>query len=415
MSTIAIITVAAGGNVPPAIMIGRELVARGHRVHMLGQESQRTRLAAAGFDFIALRSLEFWGDRRNEEPAPATADDVVRLASSRDIRNEAGDILTRLAPDAVLVDVLMATAILGAHDAGLATAVLFHTYYEFWLDGYHGRIGPLARLRGVDVRRTWESADAQLVTCEADFDPAARTRNLAHRPTWVGAIVAGTASAPAQGPPLVLVSLSSTWVAGQTDAYQRIITALGTLPVRGLVTLGGVTPDRELTVPANVEVRDYARHDEVMPGVSLVVGHGGHATTFTALAHGKPLLILPMHPMLDQGMVGASMVEAGAGLMLERTASSEQIATAIRSVLADPRIAKSTQAIGARLRASDAAGAAATCLLELPSPKGRSINRPPVRRGAVRRAVLSSGNAGARRPLLTQLDEGDADGTPRVG
>ena len=262
MSTIAIITVAAGGDVPPAISTGANSW-RAVTDGMLGQESQRTRLAAAGFDFTALRSLEFWGDRRREAPGPATADDVVLLASSNDIRHEASGILARLAPDAVLVDVLMATAILGAHDAGLATAVLFHTYYEFWLDGYHGRIGPLARQRGVDVRKAWESADAQLVTCEADFDPATRNRNLAHRPTWVGAIVAGTAPAPAQEPPLVLVSLSSTWVAGQTDAYQRIITALGTLPVRGLVTLGGVTPDRELTVPANVEVRDYTDHDEV--------------------------------------------------------------------------------------------------------------------------------------------------------
>ena len=83
-----------------------------------------------------------------------------------------------------------------------------------------------------------------------------------------------------------------------------------------------------------------------------------------------------MHPMLDQAMVGASVVEAGAGLMLERTASSEQIATAIGSMLADTGIVQSAQAIGARLRASDAVGAAATCLLELPSPKRTSINRP---------------------------------------
>ena len=210
MSTIAIITVAAGGNMPPTISIGRELLARGHRVHMLGQENQRTTIEAAGFDFTALRSLEFWGDLRAAASVPAVVGRLVRLASSRDIRNEAAGILARLAPDAVLVDVLMPTAILGAHDAGLPTAVLFHTYYKHWVDGYHaGLIGRLARLRGVNMRKTWESAEAQLVTCEADFDPAARSRNLAHRPTWVGAIVSGTAPAPAEGPRSVLVSLSS--------------------------------------------------------------------------------------------------------------------------------------------------------------------------------------------------------------
>ena len=45
-------------------------------------------------------------------------------------------------------------------------------------------------------------------------------------------------------------------------------------------------------------------HNDVLPGVSLVIGHGSHATTMRALAWGRPLLIVPMHPMLDQPMIG---------------------------------------------------------------------------------------------------------------
>ena len=150
-----------------------------------------------------------------------------------------------------------------------------------------------------------------------------------------------------------------------------------------------------------------------MPGVSLVVGHGGHATTFTALAHGKPLLILPMHPMLDQAMVGASVVEAGAGLMLERSASSEQIATAIRSVLADPRIARSTRAIGDRLRASDASGCGSDLPARAPERKRQEHQPPP---GSSTRCPSSGPVLWQTLPpveqLLTQLDEGVSDGTP---
>ena len=112
-------------------------------------------------------------------------------------------------------------------------------------------------------------------------------------------------------------------------------------------------------------VRAYADHAEIMPQVSLVVGHGGHATTFTALAHGKPLVILPMHPLLDQPMVASSVVDAGAGLTLKRTASSSRIAAAIQTALADSRMRLAAEAIGERIRSSDAPAAAAEHLLML--------------------------------------------------
>ena len=367
MSTITIVTVAAGGNVPPAEGIARELITRGHEVHLLGQEHQRTRFETAGADFTALDSLQFYGDHHGKTTVLAEVNNAARLASSRAIRAEVGENLTRRAPDAVLVDVLMASAVQGSRDAGIPTAVLFHTFYEFWLRGLHaGPVGWLTRMRGVNVRRIWESADAQLVTCEAEFDPAARRQQPAGGPIWVGAITAGTPPVPVAEPPLILVSLSSTWFPGQTAAYQNIMTALGTLPVRGLVTLGGVAQDRAFDVPENVEVRDYTDHAEIMPTVSLVVGHGGHATTFSALAHGKPLVMLPMHPLLDQPMVAASVVDVGAGVMLKRTASSEQIANAITTALASTDMRLAAEAIGVHLRRTDAAGTAATQLLALP-------------------------------------------------
>jgi UDP:flavonoid glycosyltransferase YjiC (YdhE family) len=136
-----------------------------------------------------------------------------------------------------------------------------------------------------------------------------------------------------------------------------------------------VGPDRAFDVPANVEVRDHADHAELMPTVSLVVGHGGHATTFSALAHGKPLVILPMHPLLDQPMIAASVVDAGAAVQLKRTASSNQIAHAIATALASAEMRRAAEAIGAHLRTTDAASTTVTQLLKLSRPvttKGKS-------------------------------------------
>ena len=192
MSTIAIITVAAGGNVPPARSIGHALKDRGHEVHLFGQEQQRARFEAEGFAFTALASLQFWGERRTATTVPAAVSSAARLAASREIRAEVRATLARLHPDVVLVDALMASAILGSREAGLPTAVLFHTYYEYWMRGLHpGPVGWLSRARGVNMRQAWESADAQLVVCEADFDPASRRQHSANGPVWVGAMSTG--------------------------------------------------------------------------------------------------------------------------------------------------------------------------------------------------------------------------------
>jgi UDP:flavonoid glycosyltransferase YjiC (YdhE family) len=96
-----------------------------------------------------------------------------------------------------------------------------------------------------------------------------------------------------------------------------------------------------------------------MPEASVVVGHGGHSTTFAALAHDLPLVVMPMHPMLDQPMVGRAVARAGAAIVLPRTATPAAIAKAVGSLLAPSAARDAAAHIGARIRATDAAGAGA--------------------------------------------------------
>jgi UDP:flavonoid glycosyltransferase YjiC (YdhE family) len=66
-----------------------------------------------------------------------------------------------------------------------------------------------------------------------------------------------------------------------------------------------------------------------------------------------------MHPLLDQPLVARSVADAGAALVLGRTASVDAITAAARRVLADPSFAEAAGRIGERLRATDGASAAA--------------------------------------------------------
>jgi UDP:flavonoid glycosyltransferase YjiC (YdhE family) len=103
-----------------------------------------------------------------------------------------------------------------------------------------------------------------------------------------------------------------------------------------------------------------------MATCSAVIGHGGHSTTARALAHGLPLVIMPMHPMLDQPMVGKAVEAAGAGVSIKRTSSPAEIRAALDSVLSGPHRAAASE-IGARWRGSDGAVVAADRILALRS------------------------------------------------
>ena len=367
MPTITVVTVDAGGNVPPALRIAGELARRGHRVEVLGHARQADAITSVGLGFRSLASLDFW-DPSVRKSIPAAIDRIVRLAADPGIAREVGGAVAAAGSDVALVDCLMPSSLRGAYAGGARTAALFHTFLAFWIRGYErGPAGLVSRLRGTDPLRAWARADARLVASDFALDPASSlTSRLPAASEWIGSVETGVPAAPdTERRPLVLVSLSTTWFPGQTETYQRIIDALGLLPVRGLVTLGGLHPDHELRVPANVELRDAVPHAEVLPHAAAVVGHGGHSTTMRALAHGVPVLVMPIHPLLVQPTVGAAVERAGAGLVLPRTAAPARIASAVTTLLADADVRAAAAALGERFRSADAASAAADAIERL--------------------------------------------------
>ena len=82
-----------------------------------------------------------------------------------------------------------------------------------------------------------------------------------------------------------------------------------------------------------MEVLAFGDHDRLLPECALVVSHGGLGTVLRALAHGVPLLILPLGR--DQAF-NASRVEAlGAGIALPLDASPQRIHAALGALGSD--------------------------------------------------------------------------------
>lgn len=358
MARILVVTWDGGGNVPPMLGIAVELQRRGHQVRVLGHPQQREVVGSAGLNFVAYRHASPWSPKVTATGPRFQLRFLFGVFTNPGPGKDVRDELAREPVDLALVDSMILAGLRATERAGVPTAVLMHTLHRYHTHEWsRGPIGVVAAVRGMRPGWLWNAADRVLVATDLALDPSAGGV-LPANVRYTGVVQAPIHSGTPKDKPLVLVSLSTIFFEGQEATLQTILDALEGLPIRAVVTTGAVAPGA-LRVPANVDVHEYLPHDEIMPSASLIVGHGGHSTTMRALAHGVPLLILPMHRVLDQAMIGKAVYDAGAGRVLPKTASAEEIRSALESLLQDPSYRHAAGVIGARLRLHNGAIAAA--------------------------------------------------------
>lgn len=382
MADLLMTTWDGAGTTPPLMSVARALVERGHRLRILADPVLRPDVEAAGAEHVPWstaphrtrpgRDGDFVRDWEADDPATNFGFMRDRLAVgpaeayARDVRAE----IERHRPSLVLSEVLLFGPLVAAEAAGVPAVVLnptinvipapgvppfglglmparddeeraLHTEAaEAVLAAWNVALPALNRARAsqglppvAHVLDQGRSAARVLVLTSRAFDLPAELPPVVKYagprlddPAW-----ASTWTPPGGDGPLVLGTLSSDYQA-QEDLLGRIIAALGQEPVRGVVTTGRGIDPASYTAPGNVQVVQAAPHREVLREASLVVTHAGHGSTIKALAAGVPLVCLPMGR--DQLDVAARVVHAGAGLRIDPDSSSEEIAAAVRKVLA---------------------------------------------------------------------------------
>jgi len=356
---VVFVTWDGGGNLPPALGIASELVRRGDDVRMLGHEAQRDAISRAGLEFTPIRTGR---DYVSAEPR-GTVDGTFGLAAvfaDRGIGDDALSMLAERPADVVVVDCLLWGAQQRLEQAGARVVILVHSLSAFFDRNARGPLGLIARLRGTDAVAAERGAALELVTSRAELEPPRRIRESVQHVGFVWQDHPPVA-AERTAVPRVLVSFSTTSFPGQARALQRVLDALADEPVEVVATTGAVDPSG-LRVPRNASVARLLDHAQVLPTTALVVGHGGHATTARALAAGIPVLVMPMHPLMDQPLVGKAVERLGVGATLPKSASIERIAAAARRLLDDRVVADAASALGRAVRAADGAVVAADAL-----------------------------------------------------
>ncbi|MBX3087709.1 MAG: hypothetical protein KF742_04425 [Cryobacterium sp.] len=123
-----------------------------------------------------------------------------------------------------------------------------------------------------------------------------------------------------------------------------------------MVTTGPSIKPSEIKAAGNTSVHSYLDHGEILPGTSLVVGHGGHSTVARALCYGIPLLLMPMHALMDQPAVSRAVAAQGAAIVLSKKSDPARIRQAAESLLSEESWRMAAEAIGKSARSADGAG-----------------------------------------------------------
>jgi UDP:flavonoid glycosyltransferase YjiC (YdhE family) len=123
---------------------------------------------------------------------------------------------------------------------------------------------------------------------------------------------------------------------GRTDIFEAIIRGLRDEPLNLVVTVGR---DRDPAAlgpqPPNVRVERYIPQTLLFPRCDLVISHGGSGTLVAALAHGLPLILVPIGA--DQPVNARRCAELGASRTLDQgRLTPEDVREAVRDVLQTP-------------------------------------------------------------------------------
>lgn len=347
MAKIAVVTWDGGGNLPPLQHIAVELQRRGHEVKVLGHAVQRGRLEAAGLDFTPYRQALPWSRVKPFEDIEIF-ERFVDGGAGEDFR----ELLAEWRADLAIIDCLMLGPLQAAEAIGIPTVAVIHSLWAFFGEMFpQGPIGEMGAPHGRHPSELWEKATEVWVTTDRTLDPV--QGDIPPNVRWTGVAQPPAKAVQDRNRKAVLLSLSTVYFPGQQESMQRILDAVGDLPITVVATIDENIAKGKLRIPDNVDARSFVDHGEVMPEVGMVIGHGGHATTMYALAHALPLLVIPQHPMLDQPVLGQLLAAAGAGIVLDQHPDAADIRRAVMTLLDDDTAAHAAAELGARIREHD--------------------------------------------------------------
>ncbi|BCJ56159.1 glycosyl transferase [Actinoplanes sp. NBRC 14428] len=176
------------------------------------------------------------------------------------------------------------------------------------------------------------------LTEEFRYRPAMFDRPPVPAPDWL----AGLGDRP-----VVHLSLGTTFSdsAPARQVQRTVMEALAGEPVSVVISTGGADPASYRDVPDNVHLVPYVDHEALLPHCAAFLCHGSFSSVLVAIAHGVPMVYLPLSA--DQPVVSMHLANLGLGVNLANARqgpvptldpaalTAESVRAAVRTVSGD--------------------------------------------------------------------------------
>ncbi|KFU76733.1 glycosyltransferase [Amycolatopsis lurida] len=349
----------AGGNghFRPLLPLARALADAGHEIAFTGEPFMVPIVEATGFAaFPSGPNLGSDGRRRPLLPVDRDREDadlrdgfVRRTAPLR-----AKDVLTLCedwTPDLLVCDEADHGAMIAAEQLGLphATVLVMAAGVLIRPELVDDALNGVRAAHGLPPQRNLEMAYRHLVLSPfpASFRdprfPLPPTAQSFHDP------VPGRGPVPdwhVEGRPTVYFTLGTIFNTESGDLFTRVLAGLKDVDATCVVTVGNLIDPAEFgPQPEHIHLTRYLPQDDVLPYCDAALTHGGSGSLLGAIAHGLPMVLLPMGA--DQPHNGDRVTELGLGTVLDVVeATPDDIRDAVTRVLREP----SYREAAARLR-----------------------------------------------------------------
>jgi MGT family glycosyltransferase len=349
VSHVAFFSFPAYAHVAPTLPVAAELVRRGHRVTYAVADRFADRVAATGADVLRYESTFPWSS------APGAVDDPDRAmrtmlnflaegiapldTAARRFADDRPDLFVHdlassetarlLAkkwhrPIAQVVPTFATNKTFDMNDAQAAN----HT--PAVVDPGHPDVQAFVRrsrellaahdLSTVDIKGFGGDYGYNLVFLPKEFQIRGDTFDDRYEfigPCFDEAADSGAWTPPANGLPIVLISLGTSHSAGQMEFFRTCVRAFAGQPWHVVLTLGGWVEPAELgPLPDNVEAHQFVPHPAVLRHARVFVTHAGMGSVMESLFYEVPMVAVPAQ--IDQKVIAGQVEDLGLGRTVSR-------------------------------------------------------------------------------------------------
>ena len=285
-----------------------ELAGAGHEVTVASGSDMANRAARLGVSTLQTgpTQLQAGTEMRRRfpggiDPGPEQSKGVTPfwteiLAPS--MVTELMDALADAPPDLIVHDPCVYSAPLVARLLGIPSACHHYSAPGAPVVEYWGKaVEPLWDLWGCPIRPLGGIFDYLVLgLCPPSLwnpDPAKFPTARRIRPMWLNTEGEPGWLATLNDDPTIYVSFGTAF--GPAKMFETVLEALGHESLNIVVTVGnGTEPERLGSWPPNVHIEHYIPQSVLLPHCDLVVCHSGSGTMLGAVAHGLPMLCLPL-------------------------------------------------------------------------------------------------------------------------